>query len=1065
MGIVSAERKNALLLVLIMAVIVLIVAGASSMTLYDTAIKEQRQRLVELVQSQARLIEAVIEHELSEQHGESADSYEHAYFTVLYQVRDAHSQFSGFGETGEHTLAKREGDQIVFLLRHRHSDIEEPLSIPFNAKIAASMQRALKGESGTLIGLDYRGETVLAAYEPIAVLGLGLVAKIDLQEIRAPFIQAGWRAGGITLVLIFLGSWLFRKITTPMVQHIEKSEDHFRNIFESTSDTLMLLDENGFLECNPSTLKMFGCKNREEFLGHHPSELSPPTQADGRGSKEAADEKIATAYEQGTNFFEWTHRRANGEDFPAEVLLTHIRQDGRDILQATVRDISKRKQEEKEETEYKERLEALLDSSQDGIISYDKNLDFITFNPAMEKMSGIKAEEVIGKHVFEVFPFIKDTDEADACAKAIKGEASRNTAMPYDVPQQGKSGVFESAHFPLFNAKGNIMGGMGIIHDVTETVQADKMVRENEEKLSNITSAVNDAIILLDHDGDISFWNREAENIFGYSANEVIGKALHDFLVPLRFRNGFQMGFPKFRETGEGPFICKTLELAALHKDGHEFPIDLSLSALKLHEKWHSVGVVRDITERKQVENTLKLTQNRHDEAQRIAHLGHWSLDLTTNEPTCSEENYRIFMVEIDAARPFKNFLKAMHPEDRKFVKRSFIDALRNKTPFDIEHRLLMKDGSIKWVHERGKTEYAADGRPLRSIGTTLDITERKKAEEALLDSEEQIRLLLDSTAEAIYGIDLNGSCTLANASCLSILGYDNVSELIGKDMHEQIHASRPDGSPYPVEECPIYQSFREGKDAHVDDEVFWRKDGSSFPVSYWSYPIYKNAEVIGAVVTFLDITEQIKARDALAISHEHLRASLEGTIEAVGKSVEARDPYTAGHQQRVTELAIAIAHEMDLDEDRIEGIRMGASIHDIGKIHLPAEILSKPSKLSDIEYSLIQSHPQVGYDILKDIDFPWPVADVAHQHHERLDGSGYPQGLKGDEICLEARIVAVADVVEAISSHRPYRPSLGIDVALDEIRKQRGKLYDPEVVDTCLKLFSENTFNFKEVA
>jgi PAS domain S-box-containing protein/putative nucleotidyltransferase with HDIG domain len=355
-----------------------------------------------------------------------------------------------------------------------------------------------------------------------------------------------------------------------------------------------------------------------------------------------------------------------------------------------------------------------------------------------------------------------------------------------------------------------------------------------------------------------------------------------------------------------------------------------------------------------------------------------------------------------------------------------------------------------------------AKKRLLASARLIGEIIVRKQAELALQDSEQQIRLLLDSTAEAIYGLDLDGNCTLANIACLKMLGYDDISELLGKNIHELIHHTRSDGSSYPVEECRIYQAFHDGEGTHVDDEVFWRRDGSSFPVSYWSYPVYKDNQITGSVLTFLDITEQLKARDALAQSHGRLRASLEGTIAAISKSVEARDPYTSGHQNRVAELATAIAHEMGLDEGQIQGIHMGASIHDIGKIYLPAEILSKPTKLTAIEYSLIQSHPQVGYDILRDIDFPWPVADIAHQHHERSDGSGYPQGLKGDEICLEARIVAVADVVEAMASHRPYRPALGIELALDEIRAQRGKFYDPEVADTCLKLFAEKIFSFE---
>jgi len=193
----------------------------------------------------------------------------------------------------------------------------------------------------------------------------------------------------------------------------------------------------------------------------------------------------------------------------------------------------------------------------------------------------------------------------------------------------------------------------------------------------------------------------------------------------------------------------------------------------------------------------------------------------------------------------------------------------------------------------------------------------------------------------------------------------------------------------------------------------------------------------------------------------KQIQAALNGTIKSVSMITEVRDPYTAGHQRRVTELAEAIALEMELPEDQIAGIRVAGLMHDIGKMSIPAEILSKPSKLSDAEFELIKAHPSVAHDILKTIDFPWSIAEIVLQHHERLDGSGYPQGLKRDEILIEARILAVADVVEAMSSHRPYRAKLGFDAALEEIEKNKGTLYDPEVVDACLWLFAEEQFEF----
>jgi len=193
--------------------------------------------------------------------------------------------------------------------------------------------------------------------------------------------------------------------------------------------------------------------------------------------------------------------------------------------------------------------------------------------------------------------------------------------------------------------------------------------------------------------------------------------------------------------------------------------------------------------------------------------------------------------------------------------------------------------------------------------------------------------------------------------------------------------------------------------------------------------------------------------------AEEKLKKTLNASIQTMSKIIEVKDPYTAGHQQRVSQLTTAIAKELNLSQDKVEGIRIASLIHDIGKIGVPTEILSKTTTLSDIEFSLIKEHSQIGYDILKAIDFSYPVANIVLQHHEKIDGSGYPNKLKGDKILLEARILGVADVVEAMSSHRPYRPSLGIDAALEEISKNKGILYDPEVVNACLKLFKEKDF------
>ncbi|MDO9585300.1 MAG: HD-GYP domain-containing protein, partial [Syntrophales bacterium] len=207
------------------------------------------------------------------------------------------------------------------------------------------------------------------------------------------------------------------------------------------------------------------------------------------------------------------------------------------------------------------------------------------------------------------------------------------------------------------------------------------------------------------------------------------------------------------------------------------------------------------------------------------------------------------------------------------------------------------------------------------------------------------------------------------------------------------------------------------------------------------------------------DISSRKSAEKEREDSIERLRKALGSTVQALAVTAETRDPYTAGHQRRVTDLACTIATQMGLLTNQIDGIRMASMIHDLGKISIPAEILSKPTKLTNIEFMMIKTHPQAGFDILKDIEFPWPVARMVLEHHERIDGSGYPDGLTGDRLLIDSRIIAVADVVEAMASHRPYRPALGLEKALEEISRNRGALYDPGAVDACLALIEQEGY------
>ena len=342
-----------------------------------------------------------------------------------------------------------------------------------------------------------------------------------------------------------------------------------------------------------------------------------------------------------------------------------------------------------------------------------------------------------------------------------------------------------------------------------------------------------------------------------------------------------------------------------------------------------------------------------------------------------------------------------------------------------------------------------------RELQTTVEMALYKsRMEKKLREREQWLSTVLRSIGDGIIATDRQGGVTFMNPLAEKLTGWPQAESL-----------RQPIDAVFPL------TAQREGEAADAPgnggtaslEGLLHARDGREIPVERTLATIAGSPrEGQGQVLVFRDITRRKQAELELKDSWDRLHRALEGTIQAMSVTVEMRDPYTAGHQRRVSLLAAAIAQEMGLDPARIEGLRMAGDIHDIGKIYVPAEILSKPGKLTDIEYTIIKTHSQVGYDILKNIEFPWPIARIVVQHHEREDGSGYPAGLKGDEILLEAKILVVADVVEAMSSHRPYRPAHGIERALAEIVSGRGRAYDAGVVDACLRLFRENRYSLE---
>jgi PAS domain S-box-containing protein len=416
-----------------------------------------------------------------------------------------------------------------------------------------------------------------------------------------------------------------------------------------------------------------------------------------------------------------------------------------------------------------------------------------------------------------------------------------------------------------------------------------------------------------------------------------------------------------------------------------------------------------------------------------------------------SDNMQRLLGLSPDEVMNFEWWLKSLHPEDRERILISTLSGWANDG-YTTEYRIRARDGSYRWVLDKSRVLRDASGMPLETIGVWTDITDRKETQRVLLEWERRFRDILENVQLVAMMLDSNGVITFCNDYLLQLTGWTR-EEVVGanwfsqfvpesdENIREMFFASIGSGTIPAHYEIPIKTRTGELRDIHWNNTMLRDTAGNT----------------IGVASIGEDITERKRYEQSAA----RLQQGMESAIEALAGTLELRDAYTAGHQRRVAALAAAIARELGLSEDEIHGIHLAATIHDLGKIQVPAEILAKPTKLTKLEFELIKTHPQAGYDLLKDIDFPWPIAQLVYQHHERIDGSGYPRGLCGEETLIGARIIAVADTVEAICSHRPYRPGLGIEASLLVITKKRGTAYDPSVVDACLKIFREKRFTF----
>jgi PAS domain S-box-containing protein/putative nucleotidyltransferase with HDIG domain len=665
--------------------------------------------------------------------------------------------------------------------------------------------------------------------------------------------------------------------------------------------------------------------------------------------------------------------------------------------------------------ESEERYRLLFHSSNDAVFMHprvtgDEAGTFVEVNAKACESLGYTREELL-----RLSPLDLGDPELQGQFEAIREELAAAKQVLFETTLVAKGG----SHIPveinarLFNYHQQPMV-LSIVRDITGRKRAEQEVR----RLASFPQLNPNPILEVDASGAFTYVNPAA----------LAAIPRPEALLP-----------PDLRElmdaAGAGGERCCYREArvnGVLYGEYISFPDQFPVARL----------YAIDITARRRMEEQLALKGRLLDSALDLIYLSGLDGGLVyCNESMCLKLGYgrdELMSQKIPGL---------LSPEyARQFRRR--VQKLLKKGEATFESGYLRKDGSILplEVHARLLT---LDGRTF-ILSVCRDISERQEAEAALLLAAQKWRVTFDAIQDAVFLLDRESRIIQANRA-LADLVQKPFQQIIGHSCREvlsKVTNCNPD--------CILTRMWetRQREMTVFNAGERWLKAAVD--------PIVNEAgEVTAGVHTLTDITGTVRAESNLRNSLEKVQRTLAGTVAALASTLETRDPYTSGHQRKVASLAAALAEEIGFTAEAVEGMRVTGFLHDIGKIAIPAEILSKPGKINLVEFDLVKAHSQVGHDILKAIEFPWPVAQAVLQHHERLDGSGYPSGLKDEEIIPEARILMVADVVEAMASHRPYRPALGIDAALKEIDRNKGILYDPGIVEACTKLFTGRGFQF----
>ena len=826
-------------------------------------------------------------------------------------------------------------------------------------------------------------------------------------------------------------------------EKLHRALDELQALFRAMPDLYFRLRRDGtILDCMAGRSEDLYL-TPEQFLGRRMQEVLPP----------AAGALVSGALrdlEKGKDLvtIEYALPLAGGEEYFEARMLPLLR----DQVMVIAHNITKRKGSERALMESEERFRHVTEAALVGVyLVQDGKFQYV--NPAFSEMFGYAVDEIEGRLASVD---LTHPDDRDLVTRQVQARLSRTMeAGRYTFRGLRKDGsVIQCEAISRYLELHGRPAIIGTVLDITEKMRFVEALQTSEARFRAIIDLTpNLAIEAYDRNGRVLMWNAAAERLYGWKESEVLGRTLDEFLLDASWNREFASTLAAI-DAGELPLWEG--EYPFRNRTGGEGQVQSTIFAIPGPSgERQFICMDIDVTARNRAEEALRESEARLQEAQRVAKLGAYQYDIPTGRWTSSAVLDEIFGIGPDHPRKVQDWLDLVHPQDRAEMTLYLDRMLRERLRFEKEYRILRPDGQMRWVEGLGELHLDAAGNPLKLVGTIQDISQSKRAEEELRRTTERLQLQFDRMPIGCILWDADWRVVSWNPAAQGIFGFTQ----------EEVLGQRPIEWIVPREARPQIDSIMarlgEGDESAHSVNENCTKDGRTVLCDWTNTPLKEpDGRIIGVLSMVEDITDRRRAEAALQESVGTLRRTLATTITTMAKIVETKDPYTAGHQQKVAELAELIARELGLTPDRVQGLHMAAMIHDIGKIYIPAEILSKPGQLTRIEIDMIRTHPNFGAEIVKTIPFPWPLAEMILQHHERLDGSGYPRGLKGDEILLESRILMVADVVEAMATHRPYRAARGLIQALQEIQDFRGRYYDPEVVDACLTVIRQGLFS-----